>query len=132
MNGKFVLLFLTMIALQVFPQGSIKIISSNRNSLIIEYTPSYSDTTVISINNQKFIKVGFKDGMKVKVYTISGRLIKEIDNEGISDRFVKIDWDGRDQDGDLPANGTYLYKVIVKSADSRLSKSVLGKMAIIR
>lgn len=40
--------------------------------------------------------------------------------------------DGRDADGDQLANGTYLYKVIVKSADGEFNKSVLGKLAVIK
>jgi flagellar hook assembly protein FlgD len=50
----------------------------------------------------------------------------------VSDKFVKIPWDGRDQDGSPIANGTYLYKIIVRTADGSYSKSVLGKLAIIR
>ena len=40
-----------------------------------------------------------------------------------------MDWDGRDQNGDLIANGTYLYKVIVHSVDGQYSQSALGKLA---
>ena len=68
--------------------------------------------------------------VKIKVYTIAGRLVKEIESNSIVDRFVKIDWDGRDEDGDELANGTYLYKVIIKSNDGEVSKSVLGKLAV--
>ena len=68
--------------------------------------------------------------VKIKVYTIAGRLVKEIESRSIIDRFVKIDWDGRDEDGDELANGTYLYKLIIKSTDGELNKSVLGKLAV--
>lgn len=70
--------------------------------------------------------------VKIKVYTIAGRLIKEIENNNLSEKFVKIDWDGRDQDGNFVANGTYLYKIIVKTADGSFSNSVLGKLAVIK
>src|SRR5690606_21843482 len=46
--------------------------------------------------------------VKVKVYTIAGRLIREIENYNLNEKFVKIDWDGRDEDGNFVANGTYL------------------------
>ena len=36
--------------------------------------------------------------VKIKVYTVAGRLIKEIDNGPITDKFVSIAWDGKDQD----------------------------------
>jgi len=70
--------------------------------------------------------------VKIKVFTVAGRLVREIERNGISSKFVKVDWDGRDQDGDLLANGTYIYKVIVNTVDGRYNQSALGKMAIIR
>lgn len=68
----------------------------------------------------------------VKIYTIAGRLVKNLESKGVLDNFVKIDWDGRDQDGNQIANGTYLYKILVKSTDGTFNKSVLGKLAIVR
>ena len=44
--------------------------------------------------------------------------------------FNMIYWDGRDQDGDLLANGTYLYKVILQSGNT--TKSLIQKLVIIR
>jgi hypothetical protein len=70
--------------------------------------------------------------VRIKVYTISGRLIKEIEKTNIGQKFVKIDWNGRDADGDRISNGTYLYKIIVNTVDGNFSQSVLGKMAVIR
>ncbi|MCZ6703323.1 MAG: type IX secretion system sortase PorU [Ignavibacteria bacterium] len=70
--------------------------------------------------------------VRVKIYTIAGRLIKEINTKNIDQKFVKIDWDGRDEDGDNLANGAYLYKINVRTVDGDFSKSILGKMAVIR
>ena len=70
--------------------------------------------------------------VKIRIYTVAGRLIRQIVKMNVSDKFVKIPWDGRDQDGSPIANGTYLYKIIVRTADGSYSKSVLGKLAIIR
>ncbi len=70
--------------------------------------------------------------VRVKIYTVAGRLIREIENFHTTDKFVRIPWDGRDQDGNIIANGTYLYKIIVKNLDGNFTKSVLGKLAVIR
>jgi hypothetical protein len=70
--------------------------------------------------------------VRIKIYTVSGRLIREIDNYHTTDKFVRVYWDGRDQDGNRIANGTYLYKIIVKNTDGDYTKSVLGKLAVIR
>ena len=70
--------------------------------------------------------------VEVKVYTIAGRLIKILNKNSVREKFVSVDWDGRDDDGDLIANGTYLYKLKVKTVDGQYSKSVLGKLAVTR
>ncbi len=70
--------------------------------------------------------------LKIKIYTIAGRLIKEIEKDNISDKYVLVPWDGRDADGDVIANGTYFYKLIVKTIDGKYNTSVIGKLAVIR
>ena len=66
---------------------------------------------------------------EIKIYTVSGRLIKELNKTNITDKFVTIDWDGKDTDGDMIANGTYIYKVIIKSTDGNFSTNCTGKLA---
>jgi len=68
----------------------------------------------------------------IKIYSVAGRLIRNLEVKNQSDNFIKVDWDGRDQDGNQIANGAYLYKLIVKSTDGAFNKSVLGKLAIVR
>ncbi|MEP7146330.1 MAG: C25 family cysteine peptidase, partial [bacterium] len=65
----------------------------------------------------------------VKIYTVSGRLIKELNKTNITDKFVSLQWDGKDNDGDGVANGTYIYKIFIKSEDGVFSKSTTGKLA---
>lgn len=104
----------------------------SQNELLIRNVYNYpnpfaSNTTfTFQQNLNTFLDV------KVKIYTVSGRLIRNIEKNNISDKFVTVAWDGRDQDGDIIANGTYLYKIIVKTVDGAFNKSVLGKLAIIR
>ncbi|MEN8192277.1 MAG: type IX secretion system sortase PorU [Bacteroidota bacterium] len=95
---------------------------------VVNYpNPFSSNTTFLFQHN-----INEPIDVTVKVYTIAGRLIKVIDEYSITDKFVKIDWDGRDQDGSQIANGTYLYKVIVKSIDGKSNQNVLGKLAVYR
>ncbi len=70
--------------------------------------------------------------LQIKIYTIAGRLIRNIEKFNVEGNFVKVNWDGRDEDGNEIANGTYLYKIIVKTLDGSFNKSVLGKLAVIR
>lgn len=70
--------------------------------------------------------------VKINVYTIAGRMIKQIEEKNINQKFVKIIWDGRDEDGDQLGNGTYLYKLVVKTTDGEFTQSVLGKMSVVK
>jgi flagellar hook assembly protein FlgD len=70
--------------------------------------------------------------IKIKIYTIAGRLIREMafTSSALRYDFNKIYWDGKDQDGDQIANGVYLYKVIMKAGDK--TEDVTQKLAIVR
>ena len=72
------------------------------------------------------------DELNIKIYTVAGRLIKEISIPGsdLNFDFNKVYWDGRDEDGDNLANGVYLYKVVVTSGDN--TEDVIQKLAIVR
>ncbi len=72
------------------------------------------------------------DEMRIKIYTIAGRLIKDIKIPAtdLTYDFNKIYWDGRDEDGDIIANGVYLYKVILTVGDK--TEDVIQKLAIVR
>lgn len=72
------------------------------------------------------------DEMKIKIFTVAGRLIKEISipPSQLSYDFNKFYWDGRDADGDLLANGVYIYKVILKKSDR--TETITQKLAIVR
>lgn len=72
------------------------------------------------------------DEIKIKVFTIAGRLIKEIELNGsqLNYDLNKIYWDGRDDDGDLIGNGVYLYKVIMDVSGKK--QDVTQKLAIVR
>ncbi len=68
MNSKisttlFVLLFIPVI---VFGQNEINVLSSGRNSIVIEYTPHYGDTSHIKINNEDYIKINLIEGYYTK------------------------------------------------------------------
>ncbi len=70
--------------------------------------------------------------VEVKVYTLAGRLIQSIQTIANGEPMVRVPWDGRDRDGDLPANGVYLYKLIVRTTDGRFASEALGKLTVLR
>jgi hypothetical protein len=62
----------------------------------------------------------------VKIYTVSGRLIRTL-RHNYAVNFVIIHWDGRDEDGDEVANGVYYYKIRLKQ-EGRKDITEIGKM----
>jgi hypothetical protein len=70
--------------------------------------------------------------IKIKIFTIAGRLVKEIivSSTQLDYDFNKIIWDGKDEEGDLLANGVYLYKVIMKAGEN--TEDITQKLAIMR
>jgi hypothetical protein len=87
------------------------------------------------------------DFMKIQIMTIKGTVVKEIFKEElgplhIGRNITEYGWDGRDQYGDLLANGIYFYHVITRLDDKEMDqmgmsydkyfKKGFGKMALIR
>ncbi|MDR3503596.1 MAG: FlgD immunoglobulin-like domain containing protein, partial [Legionella sp.] len=69
---------------------------------------------------------------KIKIFTVAGRLIRDISipSESLRIGFNKIYWDGKDQDGDEVANGVYFYKIIAKN--NGVVKTTIEKLARVR
>jgi flagellar hook assembly protein FlgD len=61
---------------------------------------------------------------------LSGRLIQTLEQQSVTDKFVRVLWDGRDHDGDEIANGVYFYRLMAKTQDGRFTSEEVGKMAV--
>jgi len=116
---------------------------NNSSSATIEFDVSSSG--VVQVTNVYNYPNPFKDNtaftfqhnypedinVKIKIYTVAGRLIKEIQQNSISDKFVVINWTGKDEDGETLGNGIYIYKLIVETADGS-SITNTGKLAVLK
>jgi hypothetical protein len=92
---------------------------------VFNYPNPFSSSTTFTFQQNLMTPLN----VKIKIYTVAGRLIKTIEKFNINQRYVIIDWDGRDNDGNELANGTYLYKLIVSTTDGSFKKDILGKLA---
>ena len=116
-------------------QFSNSIVSTNNftvtNSLqllnVYNYPNPFSSDTYFT-----FKLTTIPEELKIKIFTIAGRLVKQFDvkSSELNYDFNRIYWNGRDQDGDLLANGVYLYKII--TAKSGKVKTKIQKLAIVR
>ncbi|HNR15376.1 MAG TPA: type IX secretion system sortase PorU [Chitinophagaceae bacterium] len=77
-------------------------------------------------------KPGQQLQVQLQVMTITGRIIKTIIEtvNSSGNRVSDILWDGKDEYGDRPGRGVYLYKIRVISSDKK-TKEVLGKLVIL-
>ncbi len=69
--------------------------------------------------------------VKIKIYTVAGRLIKDIENKDVNDKFVVIGWNGRDADGEMLGNGIYIYKLTVDDGSGQ-AVTTTGKLAVLK
>ncbi len=69
---------------------------------------------------------------KIFIYSVSGRKLKEliIPTPDIQIGFNRIEWDGKDNDGNILANGVYLYKI--QTETDKLIQSSVQKLVKLR
>ncbi len=76
--------------------------------------------------------------VQVRIFTVSGRLVKTIDASVLSDgnRVSGINWDGKDEYGGDLARGVYLYKISVRpvstGGNGKASNSDFEKLVILK
>ncbi|MDH3251399.1 MAG: type IX secretion system sortase PorU, partial [Ignavibacteria bacterium] len=95
---------------------------------VFNYPNPFSTSTTFTFRQNQPVPVD----VMVKVYTLAGRLIQTLETLSAGESFIKIPWDGRDRDGDILANGVYLYKVVVKTTDGKYSSEALGKLSVLK
>lgn len=66
---------------------------------------------------------------KIKIYTVSGKLIKSIHFSG-DIGYNQVYWDGKDDDGETIANGVYFYKIIIEGTYKK--ETEVKKLAILK
>jgi hypothetical protein len=107
-----------------------EVVSSDRLSVsdVFNYPNPFSGETLFTFRQNLSTSLD----VEVKIYTLAGRLIQSLQTVVSGEPMVRLPWDGRDRDGDLPANGVYLYKLIVRTTDGRFASEALGKLSVLR
>jgi len=85
----------------------------------------FSDTTAFSYSLTQAA-----DKVTIKIYTLRGRLVRTLEQNLPRWQYNEEFWDGRDEEGNKLASGTYFYRFIVDSGNKKIEK--IGKLAIIR
>ncbi len=84
---------------------------------VLNYPNPFAEETDFYFQTSQTAKV------EIKIYTVAGRLIRNIDKGWVGVGYNRIHWDGRDGNGDVLANGVYLYKIMVRKDDERVEKT---------
>ncbi len=104
---------------------------------VLNYPNPFTDRTCFQFDhnlaNQEL-------GVLIQIFTISGRLVKTLEQTILSDGTLRrddcIEWDGRDDYGDRLARGVYLYKVKVRAnltgTDNIKGESDFEKLVILK
>jgi len=111
---------------------SFKVSESFDLQIFGNYPNPFEDFTVISF---LILANNVLDDFSIKIYTVSGRQIREIKNPQGSDEiwdpgYHEIEWDGRDQNGALVANGVYFARIRATLSDDSYEETL--KLAKLR
>ncbi len=68
--------------------------------------------------------------VEIEIYSLSGRLVRRLPRRAQMAGFQQVAWDGRDQDGQPLANGTYLFRIL--ASDSSHEAEFRGPLSVVR
>lgn len=123
---------------------SFEVINKSSITEFVNYPNPFSTSTrfVFTLTGSEL-----PTNMKIQVMTVTGKIVREImmneiGNVHIGRNITQYAWDGRDEYGDLLANGVYLYRVITningqsiehrETAADQFFKKGWGKMYLMR
>jgi hypothetical protein len=88
---------------------------------ILNYPNPFTTQTTFHFDHNK---AGEPMTVQVQIYTISGKLIKTLQTDAITNgnHFDQLSWDGRDDYGDAIGKGVYIYKVKVQSSTGKTAE----------
>ena len=62
--------------------------------------------------------------IKITIYSLNGIFINELTEINTKDFFISIPWNGRDNKGNLIANGTYLYNLQIQKNENIVYENI--------
>ncbi len=113
---------------EVFGPISIKVVNNNSDGVTIPYQTTLRSVYPNPFNPTATVSFYVKnpDRVKIQVYNIKGQHIKELSNDIYQPGFHKLNWNGKDQNGNDCASGIYFFRMET-STQSQLLKGILVK-----
>lgn len=122
-------------------QGYTEFVVANSGKValshVLNYPNPFTDRTCFQFDHNL---ANQQMDVLIQIFTISGRLVKTLEQNMLSDGTIRrddcIEWDGRDDYGDQLARGVYLYKVKVRAGiagvDNLKGESEFEKLVILK
>ncbi|HNK99044.1 MAG TPA: T9SS type A sorting domain-containing protein, partial [Chitinophagales bacterium] len=98
---------------------------------VLNYPNPFTDNTSFWFEHNR---PGDVLDVKIEIFTVSGKRVKTIQQQVITDgyRVDDITWDGLDDYGDVIGKGVYVYKLSVKAASDNSKASEFQKLVILK
>ncbi|MEA3475777.1 MAG: T9SS type A sorting domain-containing protein [Candidatus Cloacimonadota bacterium] len=95
----------------------------NQDNIILNNYPNpFSNSTTISFSGT----LNSHELSQIRIYNVKGQLVKNFELRTPNSEFMKVVWDGKDEDGKSLSDGIYFYKLISKN------QSLTRKMLLLR
>jgi len=88
---------------------------------VLNYPNPFTTNTTFHFDHNK---AGEPITVQIQIFTISGKIVKNLQTETISNgnHFDQLTWDGKDEFGDNIGKGVYVYKVKLKSTTGKTAE----------
>lgn len=98
---------------------------------VLNYPNPFSTHTEFIVGHNQ---IGKNLSIQVRIYTLSGQLIKTLDDEFVAEGnyYRGMAWDGLDQYGDRIGRGTYVYQVTLRDNESGKQVKKYEKLVMLR
>jgi len=109
--------------LSIFRIGQYITQADNLNNVVVYPNPIDFGNAVN--NTLKFVNLTYNPTLRV--YTVSGELVKEIPPDSIGNigNDGRIEWDGRNEEGSLVTRGLYIYLITDEAGNRKIGKFVV-------
>jgi flagellar hook assembly protein FlgD len=113
-------------------EKEIKFVVAEQDNLVLEHVLNYPNpfTTRTEFMFEHNYSCNYMN-VQIQVFTISGKLVKTIDQDvnNTGFRVNGIFWDGRDDYGDKLARGTYIYRL--KTRTNNITAEKIERLVIL-
>ena len=107
---------------------TISFVLASQTELAVENLLPYPNP--FSVSTDFSFEINHPAEIKIKIFTLSGRLIARLPVQTAEVGYNTIFWNGLDQDGDAIGNGVYLFQFTARADDRTTTK--IGKLIKIR